>query len=338
MSVTRPKPARQLTLRAAKVTRNYRSLRVSFFSVPRSSVLVAFLVSLGLHGAAGMWVKVRSVEVVPRPETAPDVWSGHGIAIEEAEVDVAPSTGSAPASASDEPATNASDPQDHAVALEPVCGVDCTPVAKKPTPVEAERITQALPKPTATSAKATTPSAESTAAAPSSSMTTSTGTMSGEAFGAVGLPPGVRYLPKAYTRALNQGSWGVRGFATVAAGKLCDARFAIAVGADRRLGDIEYPDESARDAVPPLCRTMFENGLLLVRGGEFSLDPKTLDAGTMRLRVRVEISEGAPPPNCDGDPSKMCSESQETPAPGRRGRSTFILNSGRRVDAFIDLE
>jgi hypothetical protein len=158
--------------------------------------------------------------------------------------------------------------------------------------------------------------------------------MTSDAFGAVGLPPGVRYLPKAYTRALPQGSWGVAGFRTAPTGKLCEAEIAIAVAEDKSLGALEVPDELERAALPGLCKTMFENAHRLVSNGEFSLDAKTLVSGVVRLRIEVVVSDGEARP--EGDSKEMWD--YHPPSPGKRGRGTFVLISGRRVDAFVNIE
>ena len=121
------------------------------------------------------------------------------------------------------------------------------------------------------------------------------------------------------------------------AGKLCEAHVSIAVGADRRLGVLEYPDERERDALPPLCRKMFENGYRLITNGEFSLDPKRREDGVMRLRVEVHVTDGEPL-NESADPDGLFGEEYDAPSAGKRGRSTFRYNSGRRVDAFMDVE
>ncbi len=112
----------------------------------------------------------------------------------------------------------------------------------------------------------------------------------------------------------------------------------IAVGDDRKLGPLEYADERERERLPALCRTMLENGYRLVAAGEFSLDPKRIESGTMRLSIEVEVSDEAAHADADHDPNELFGESQDPPSPGKRGRSTFILNSGRRIDAFIDIE
>jgi hypothetical protein len=281
-----------------------------------------------------MWVKVRPAVVEPRPASRSDVWSGRGIEIDEAEVEVAPSGASAPSdpAAATGDSASASDSRDNAVALEPMCVTNCAPAVKAPTPVEAEPIAKTKPKPLAP-ANSTAPGAESTAVAPSPSASSGAVTASGEAFGAVGLPPGVRYLPKAYTRALPQGSWGLAGFRTAPIGKFCEARVAIAVAEDKSLGTLEVPDELERAALPGLCKTMFENAHRLVSNGEFSLDPKTLTSGVLRLRIEVVVSDGEALP--EGDPQMW---DYIDPSPGKRGRGTFVLPSGRRVDAFVNIE
>jgi hypothetical protein len=298
--------------------------------------VVWFLVSLGLHGGAGMWVKVRSAAVEQRPAVRSDIWSGRGIEIDPAEVEVAPSSASSPSDPTSATAESAgaSDSPAQAVALEPLCVANCAPAMKAPIPVEAKPIATTKPKPLATtSATGIASSGDSTAAAPSSSVATSGGTTSGDAFGAVGLPPGVRYLPKAYTRALPQGSWGLAGFRTAPTGKFCEAHVVIAVAEDKTLGALEVPDELERASLPALCKTMFENAHRLVSNGEFSLDPKTLTSGVMRLRIEVVVSDVEALP--EGDPQLW---NYDDPLPGKRGRGTFVLPSGRRVDAFVNIE
>ena len=56
--------------------------------VSRQGVMVPLFVSLALHGAAGVWVKVRAPNVESRSIPQTDVWSGRGIEIEPAPVEV----------------------------------------------------------------------------------------------------------------------------------------------------------------------------------------------------------------------------------------------------------
>lgn len=303
--------------------------------MPRQPAAIAFAVSLGLHGVAGMWVKVRSTGA-ERPEAArPDVWAGRGIEIDRTELEEPPMTRSESEAATADERSAAQ--AEKSIGIDPVCVTNCvTPDATPPAPTS-----KRVPAPSAAASVASTSTAPgaSTSApvASTSAAASSSGTNASEAaFGALGLPAGVRHLPNAYTRALNQGSWGVAGFRTVPAGKLCEAHVSIAVGEDRKLGPLEYRDERERDALPALCRTMLENGYRLVSTGEFSLDPKRLEGGVMRLRIEVEVTDG--PPDTERDPKEVAVLSNEYPTPTTRGRSTFLLISGRRVDAFIDIE
>jgi hypothetical protein len=137
---------------------------------------------------------------------------------------------------------------------------------------------------------------------------------------------------------MSQGGWGVAGFRSAPTGTLCIARVSIAVADDHSIGPVEYGGEAEREAVPPLCRTLFENARRLIVSGEFSLDAKSLTNGVMRLKVTVEVTDGKSHPEAEDAPHELWTESYEPPSAGRRGWSTFELNSGRRVDAFIELE
>ena len=286
-----------------------------------------------------MWVKVRSTHVEDDSKTRPDVWSGRGIEVDPATVEVTSEAEPAEPRTTSEPlGASAAEPSADAVAGDK-CVSDCAVAdAKEPTR-DGERAEATKTKPATSTERRATPtaSAVSSATAPTAAASSSgTGSSAGEAYGAVGLPPGVRHLPTAYVRAFPQGNWGVAAVRSAPVGKLCDAHIQIAIHEDRSLGAVEYPDERERDALSPLCRTMLENAHRLVARGEFSLDPKTLTTGTMRLHIQVEISDGEA--RSEGDPNGLWSESNELPTTGKRGKSSFVLNSGRRVDAFIELE
>ena len=314
---------------------------MSFFSVPRRPSVIAVLLSLGLHAGVGMWVKVRGGSSESPPRERPDVWSGRGIEIEPAPIETEP--GSIAPRASDDDATPAGNAAEHAVSIEPACVNDCVPSSREHAAHPAERILPAKPKPTATTSAMPTASAMPPAAPTSSSAASAaSGTRAtsevAEPYGAVGLPPGVRGLPKAYARALSEGSYGIAEFRSAPVGTLCEARLAIPVGEDSRLGELEYESDEKRDALPRACRKMFDNVMIRLRAGQFSIDPSKLTAGTMRIHVSVAVSDEEPHLDAERDPKDLWGESHEEPRRGRRGRSTFVLNSGRRVDAFIDLE
>ncbi|HEX6764885.1 MAG TPA: hypothetical protein VF103_05390 [Polyangiaceae bacterium] len=280
-----------------------------------------------------MWVKVRGISSEPPPRERPDVWAGRGIEIDPAPLEAEPEA-SEPGTASDE-ATRSS-ALEHDVSVEPVCANGCIPANEKKPPRPTERAVPEKPRAAATKLAPPAPSATATATAASSIASGTPG--ASEAYGAVGLPPGVRGLPKAYARALSEGSYGIAEFRTAPVGKLCDARLAIPVEEDSRLGELQYESDEKRDALPRACRKMFDNVMIRLRAGQFSVDPSKLTSGVMRIRVSVEVTDEEPHLDADREPKDLWSESHEEPRPGRRGRSTFVLNCGRRVDALIDLE
>lgn len=317
---------------------------MSIFSVARRNpaISVALAVSVGLHGAVGVWVKVRGPGLETPAPPLVDVWSGRSVEVAAPEVDTVSIAEPADERTIPSPDERSSAVPEVPVAVEPVCVSNCAREEPKVVTREEKRPATTAPSVRAPKLASSAPSVAS-AATPSASTTdapttNAPSTTAGDAFGMTGLPPGVRHLPKAYTRALNQGSWRVAGFRTVPSGKLCEAHVSIAVGGDRRLGELQYRKDEERDALPPLCRTMFENGQRLVANGEFSLDPKRLTDGVLRLRIEVHVTDGEPRAESEDSPNELWSESYESPSAGKRGRSTFVLNSGRRVDALVEVE
>jgi hypothetical protein len=326
-------------------------LGVSLFMMPRLVIARAFLVSLGLHGAAFVWVKVRAVAAETHDAPRVDVWSGSGLELDDVPVET--SSTQVPAAPEPEVETTverepslAEAPRDEvrepALAVAPECDSDCSPSnARGDRANRKERTPSATSeRPPASERRATATATAHAASATAHAASSTPGNAepaSGAAFGSVGLPPGVRYLPVAYTRALSQGGWGVAGFRTVPPGKLCEASLGIAVADDRSIGPVEYPSEHEREALPELCRTLFENARRLIVSGEFSRDPASLASGVTRLRVTVVVTETEPRDGAEDAPHGLWSESHEPVSAGRRGRSSFTLNSGRRVDAFVEL-
>jgi hypothetical protein len=320
--------------------------------VASTKALIPLVLSLALHVGAGVgarvWVEVRGADTPPRTEIPPDVWAGRGIELEESEEVTAETPASTPAVETPPVA-----PGEHGRTREPACVLNCSPANERDAPHERDATRSAPDAATKTSAPPRAVRIPPRAATPPRASATSTGTSAsspaagaasttsgalGQAFGAAGLPPGVRHLPRAYTRAISQGGWGVAGFRSAPPGRLCEARVSITIAEDRSIGPVDYGGDAEREAVPPLCRSLFENARRLLVNGEFSLDAASLTSGAMRLRITVEVSDGEPHDDAGEGPNGLFSESHEPAGAGRRGRSSFTLNSGRRVDAFVELE
>jgi len=304
---------------------------------------IALGVSLLLHTALGVWVEVRGAA---RDETkvVVDSWQGPGIevdavttesraALSGAGVAVAPAP--TPASEPTPLPAPAAAPQ---MARADTDGVSAPrpravrPARSAPTPPREGSPTN-LPKPAATSA----PSEGATATA---SGTTSYGSASAAngAFGAAGLPAGVRHLPKAFTRALGLASRGDPRWLTQSPGPVGEARIRLTVDEDGRLGELEYVTEDERARLAPVLVHLLENTRLLLVAGRFSLDPTRTQAGAQTLRVRVELTERTTDVDPDADPNGLNELEYEAPSGRKPGRGSFRLNSGRRVIGWVYVE
>jgi hypothetical protein len=296
------------------------------FEMTDSMLRTALAVSAALHGLFGVWVEVRGDARAPELREVADSWSGPGI-----EVDSVPAPAEA-APAGAPPAEQAREAVPEATAAAPTEPRVMLPHAEpSPTSPRKPRVSS----PSHVSRVAPPDAAASTAASVTSA--TASGS-SAEPFGAQGLPPGVRHLPKAFTRALSIADRGDPRWLTLPAGPAGEARIELPVAEDGKLGELSYTDQDERDKLAPVVRHLLENTRLLLESGHFSLDSASLRAGVERLRVRVEVVEPPAAGDSEGDPNELKELEYEPPTHGKPGRGSFALNSGRRVIGWVYLE
>jgi hypothetical protein len=323
-------------------------------NVPLRSALA---LSLLVHALLCVWVEVRGKTAPPMSTFTPDRFFGNGIELESIPVEHAEAS-AALEGAEGKTTTPATQPATPA-------GAEASTDAAQPAPVtrprkSVENPLKALPPPDSTAnperPRALPPkepqasaasSGERSSAAPESaaaddprasgaaSATNAAGASA--PYGAVGLPPGVRHLPRAFTRALALANRGDTRWREIAAGRVGEAHLRLAVDAEGQLGELEYASEAERDRLAPVVQKLFSNTLLLLKNGRFSVDPQTLSAGVTRLRVTVEVTDGGPP-GTDGDPVELFGLATAAPEPGKPGKSGFVLNSGRQVTAWVWIE
>lgn len=261
-----------------------------------------------------MWVEVRADERAPAAASTPlrDVWAGGGI-----EIDAPPTE------------AKSSEPVPSEPARAPVPG------AAMSTPKRAAtRRPISLPPP----AKALAAAPVASAAEPSSAAAATSGSISPAplaAFGAAGLPPGVRHLPRAFARAVALANRTDAAWRTLPPGVVGEASVALPVKEDGALGSLAFDDTRERDRLLPAVRRMLDNTVLLLASGRFSLDSRELSAGVMRVRVKVEILEQSALANPDVDPNELNAIDYEPPQGGNPGHGAFLLNSGRRVVCWV---
>jgi hypothetical protein len=325
------------------------AVSLSHLLQPLNTTLKSFLaLSLTLHAGIGLLAATSAPKEPPAAPAPPDRWAGSGVEVDalplphpvsHSEPAAEPAARQAPAPEPERPA--AARPRPAARAAE----------RAEPAPERAPRPAENTPNtaenaPSAADARASrtrsSPANERAAATPAAPQASATASASapetpGGAFGASGLPPGVRHLPNAFTRALAIANRGDRRWQALPIGRTGEARVRLAVGEAGELGELEFADERERDALSPVVRRLLDNTVLLLKAGRFSIDPKRLSAGVARLRVLVEISEreGANP---EGDPSELFGVAWEAPRRDKPGKSGFILNSGRQVTAWVWIE
>lgn len=152
-------------------------------------------------------------------------------------------------------------------------------------------------------------------------------------FGALGLPPGVRHLAKAFTRALPAGAYTDGDWSTLPLGKVGQVNLSLEVDAEGKLGQFEF---DARD-LPGVIERMLRRVALLLRSGRFSISPQTLGAGQEQLDLEIEISERLVTPNEFASPQDLFAQRFESPTADRPGFAEFTLNSGRLVRVVVRL-
>jgi hypothetical protein len=327
--------------------------------MPDSMLRSALLVSAAVHGLFGMWVEVRGLAHAPVFREIADSWTGPGIEVDAVPVVDPRSAEAANASSSEkaapgevtEPAPLAE--HDESAAPAPhrmtttrgeqsshkTVATHAGATVRTPTPRPASDVDSSSTK-LATAASSGAPSRDGAASnVPSgtASAASSAGTASG-AFGAQGLPIGVRHLPKAFTRALSIADRSDPRWLTLAPGPAGEARVEIAIDEDGKLGELAYRNSDERDRLAPVVRHLLENTRLLLESGHFSIDATALRAGVQRLRVRVEIVERAGGSDPDADPNELKELEYEAPTATKPGRGSFALNSGRRVIGWVYLE
>lgn len=307
----------------------------------------ALALSALFHALFCVWGEVRGQATEPAPALVLDRFSGNGIELETIPVERAaaaegetktPSLEPAPFAA-EAAATATNEPIAEQRLRKPPRIPPKTPPVRPPNEERADALPAAPPKsaPSGSARASASDNASTGVAQPGGAASGATPADASAAYGAPGLPPGVRHLPRAFTRALALANRGDTRWREVTAGRVGEAHLRLAVDAEGQLGELEYASDEERERLAPVVKKLFTNTLLLLKNGRFSVDPKTLVAGVTRLRVAVEVTDGGPR-SAEGDPVELFGLASAAPEPGKPGRSGFVLNSGRQVTAWVWVE
>jgi hypothetical protein len=149
--------------------------------------------------------------------------------------------------------------------------------------------------------------------------------------GALELPPGVRHLAPAFTRALPASSYADPNWSELPTGSLGRTELEIVVDDEGHISEVTF---DTRTPPAPVVEHLVKNTVLLLKAGVFSLDARSVNAGRERLSLEVSLSD-EPSPQPDGDPRGLFRKGYEPPTPERPGHARFTLNSGRHMEAVV---
>jgi hypothetical protein len=198
------------------------------------------------------------------------------------------------------------------------------PAAQPPKP----KITQR--RPSASSSRESSNSDSQSSAATETQPSTGVGL----AFGAAGLPPGVRNLPSAFTRAIPPAVSADPVWSEMPAGHVGSFRLRVELDDAGHIGDAEPVLERPGSKVPAHFLRLKQRVIALLGGGQFALKT-TPGAGTQTFAIDVTLSDRTP--NEDVDPRRAYNIGFDPPSAGRAGRAYFTLGSGRHFEAKVRL-
>ncbi|MGC4094113.1 MAG: hypothetical protein QM756_40625 [Polyangiaceae bacterium] len=265
-----------------------------------TSFWIGIALSVLLHVAVWATRGRRPETQEPAPPLTEDHWAASGVEV-----------GAEPAARAAEPAaataTPASEPHD----APPPAAHEAAEVVQRPRPPS-----RPAPKPSAPTAKAPAPS--SSASAPSSASEGATAAAQPGSMGAVELPPGVRHLAHAFARALPASNYADTAWTELPVGEVGRAELEIVVDEQGHITDVEFDPRFPKVAV---IERMVKNCILLLKAGVFSLDARSVSAGSEHLALEVSLRD-EPSPEADADPRGLFRKGYEAPTASRPGART----------------
>jgi hypothetical protein len=288
--------------------------------------------SLGLHGCAVLLLALaarRPLELVSATHERADAWRSavevDAIATPDA-MPTMPSTGAPPATAPAAEAVAAMEPaskpeREISTRAKPEPGD--SPLAPRKTHRKRPRVEKAVT------------SDDSAVAAPEHAGTDSAGAQTATgAFGSQDLPPGVRNLPSAFTRAIPPATGSDPIWQTLPPGRQHAFTIALRVSADGHIEDSKVLGDHEAVALPAQFTHLSERVLALLGGGLFALQNQ-LGAGYGVFRITITLSDRAV--KNEDDPAELVERGFDPPRGAQPGRAYFTLASGRHFEARVDV-
>jgi hypothetical protein len=289
--------------------------------------------SLGLHGCVVLALLIavrRPLELVSAPHERADAWAGNAVEVDAvATPDGVPNISNvesplaaAPAAAATPPeATKSTD-----IAPAPVAKADteATPVPKKRVPRPLRRL-DAIPSARPAQASAATNDADGSGKPATQAAT--------GALGSTDLPPGVRSLPSAFTRAIPPATGADPLWQTLPAGKQHPFTVAVRVDRDGHIQESKIVED--HEGTPPEQFVhLRERVLALLGAGSFALQ-NNVSAGSELFRITITLSDRAVKE--ESEPAELVERGFDPPRGTQAGRAYFTLASGRHFEARVEL-
>lgn len=290
--------------------------------------------SLGLHVLVLVLLLVvrRPLELVTAPRERADAWAGNAV-----EVDAVATPDGVPN------IPNAESP------------LSASPAAVEPAPSEAARPTEATVSPKAKTDPDLVPppkkrlrqasrhlDADAAARPASASAAPSNADSSGKpatqaatgAFGSNDLPPGVRSLPSAFTRAIPPATGADPLWQTLPAGKQQPFTVAVRVDSDGHIQDSKILEDHEGNQAPEQFVHLRERVVALLGAGLFALQ-NNVSAGYGVFRISITLSDRAVKE--EGEPAELVERGFDPPRGSQAGRAYFTLASGRHFEAKVEI-
>ncbi len=297
--------------------------------------------SLGLH-ALFVLAFVFATHHPPRraapiPER-PDAWLGNAVEVDA--VTAPEATPSTPSAASE--AANVAPTANDSALTKPYAQPPAISDTGTPSPPKAAQPTGAQPPLKARPARATKPRLESArgdqksdahAASENPSSASSAAPAVGT-FGGEGLPPGVRSLPSAFTRAIPPATGADPVWQTLPIGSEHPFTIAIEVDAEGHIASAEIVKEKDGSEPPIQAVHLKQRVVALLGGGLFALQ-NNIGEGHVLFRITITLSDRAV--HEEDDPAMLVERGFDPPHDGSAGRAYFTLASGRHFEARVQV-
>jgi hypothetical protein len=291
--------------------------------------VTSLLGSLGLHACAVLVLFVAVRKPLSTPELA-DAWQGNAL-----EVDAIATTEAAPnlANAADSPTEstpNATPAEAQpAVPAEPPATAISTAAREAPAPPKPK------PKPHQNPVAPASPAsgAESAAEAGTGSHEATTAAATG-AFGAQGLPMGVRSLPSAFARAIPPATGADPIWQTLPVGSQPPFTLMIRVDAEGHISEAKLLGSHDGQDAPPQFVHLRDRVVALLGGGLFALQNNSV-AGSDLFRITITLSDRAV--REESEPAELVERGFQPPHGKAAGRAYFTLASGRHFEAKVEV-